>query len=469
MTRHEFDIYLELYKRGEFGSIPIGHYPDGSYFYMTPKQVRAMELLADNITTNLGFGGSARSGKSIIECTAIIFDNNAYPGIAWGLGRKELTVLKKTVLKTLYKQLLFYGIKEGEDYKYNDKYGIFTFSNDSEIFLIDTKFLPSDPLNTRFGGLELTRCAVDESNETNRSVVIKLFERTGWRKNLEYGIKRKLLETFNPAKNHVYTRFFKPFRDNKEPEHKKFIPSLPGDNPHPSVQEWVDDLLKEGDEVDIQRQIYGNFDYDDDPRSLVDYDALCDIFTNTHVEKGAKKISSDLAMQGRDRFVSGYWEGKVCSIEIDKAKATSREIELDLRDLKNSKGVGNTQIIADADGLGNYLEGYIKNITTFRGGSAPENKKDYVNLKSECGWKLAEAINKRELHVICSAEQEEAIKEEVSICLKKLHMDTDTQKKRLIPKDKMKEMLGRSPDYLDMLIMGMAKPRYQRRGQRVLS
>lgn len=39
--------------------------------------------------------------------------------------------------------------------------------------------------------------------------------------------------------------------------------------------------------------------------------------------------------------------------------------------------------------------------------------------------------------------------------LKQDHIDADTRKKGIISKEKMKEILGRSPDYLDMLIMAM--------------
>ena len=48
---------------------------------------------------------------------------------------------------------------------------------------------------------------------------------------------------------------------------------------------------------------------------------------------------------------------------------------------------------------------------------------------------------------------EENIKVELSSCLKRDNVNLD--KKKLIKKDKMKELLGHSPDYLDMLLMGM--------------
>lgn len=462
MNKHELDIYIELYKRGEYKHIPIGSYPSGEYFYPTIKQVKALELLNDDITTFTGYGGSARSGKSIIECVAIIMDCLSYPDIAWGLARKELTTLKRTVLLTMFKQLDFYGISPVKgrkptesEFTYHQDLNKLTFGNNSDVFLIDTAYKPSDPLNTRFGGFELTRSAIDESNETEQSVILKLFERTGWRNNDTYGLKRKQFECFNPAKNHVYTRFYVPYRDNNEKEHVKFIPALPRDNPHPSVKEWIDDIIKTGDTVTIERQVNGNFDYDDDPSALCRFDAISDLFTNTHVTGGNSYISTDLAMQGRDKFIAGYWNGLQCSIEIDIPKNDAKVIEDTLRSLKNKKGVPNSRIVADSDGLGQYLSAYIKNIYTFHGGASAKNKKDFVNLKAECAFKLAELINNREIYIQCSTEQRDRLMNELSVCLKRDNVDNDTQKKKLISKDKMKSLLGHSPDYMDMLIMRM--------------
>ena len=158
-------------------------------------------------------------------------------------------------------------------------------------------------------------------------------------------------------------------------------------------------------------------------------------------------------MKGRDKFVGGYWNGLICSVAIDMDKSTAKEIELKLKDLKIVNNVGNSNIVADADGLGSYLESYIRNIKTFHGGSQAWDKYKFGILKDECAYKLAELINKREIKIICSRQQEEFIKEEISICLKSDNLDLD--KKKIIKKDKMKELLGRSPDYLDMLIMRM--------------
>ena len=454
MTNDEFKIYIELYKRKEFKDIPIGVYEGGEYFYPTQKQIDTLNFIADNSTTNIGYGGSARAGKSLVECVAIIFDCFAYDGIAWGLGRKELTTLKRTVLLTLFKQLDFYGMKADKDFNYNQQLNKITFTNGSEIFLIDTAYKPSDSLSTRFGGFELTRCAVDESNETDNNVLTKLFERTGWRLNDKYKLKRKLFECFNPAKNHVYFRFFIPNRNNTEPLHSRFVKALPSDNPHPSVKEWVEDMLKTADKVTVQRQVYGNFDYDDDPSSLCDNDAIMDLFTNDHVKQGEKYLSADLAMQGRDRFIAGVMNGGIITIAVDKEKSTGKEIESDLTQIKNIHAIPNSRIVADSDGLGSYLSSYILNIKTFHGGASASNK-EYFNLKAECGFKLAEKINKRELKIVCTDAQRERIISEIGVCLKRENIDGDVSKKKLLSKEEMKKRLGNSPDYLDMILMFM--------------
>jgi hypothetical protein len=447
-------FYIEAYKKRMYSDIAIGDDGQGNDFFLTEKQIKALEVLHDKETLFLGYGGSARSGKTVLECFWIIFQCLSYDGVAYALARKELSVLRKTVLITLFNLLNYYRLKDGEDYKYYEQKNKLVFANGSEIFFIDMAYQPSDPLYTRFGGLELTSAAVDESNESNIDAIGTLFTRCGWRKNIEYGIKKKMLETFNPDKSHVYSRFYAPFRDNIEGKSRKFIPALPSDNPHPAVREWIEDVIAEGDKNRIQRLVYGNFDYDDNPDSLVQYDAICDLFANDKVEaKGLKYISADLALQGRDKFVGILWRGMVGEVKLDKKKATAREIELDLRKLIQNHGVYNSNVVSDADGLGNYLSSYLKNIRSFRGNSRPINKKDFGNLKDECGYKLAELINKREIKIICDEKQEERIKQELSVCLRRDNLDSDTQKKKLIKKSQAKLELGFSPDYYDTIMM----------------
>ena len=463
MERHEFDIYVELYKRGQFSSIPIGEYADGKYFFCTDKQIKTLELLADDVTTQIGYGGSARSGKTIIEATAIIFDCYAYDGIAWGLARKELTRLKRTALITLFKQLSFYGFIKDVDYTYNQNLNKISFKNKSEVFLIDTAYQPSDPLNLRFGGFELTRCAIDESNETEKSVIDKLFERTGWRLNDVYKLKRKNFECFNPSKNHVYQRFYIPFRDGKELPHIKFIQALPSDNPHPSVKEWIADMLITADNVTIQRQVYGNFEYDNNPYAMMDYNDILNLFTNEFVKRNNDKyLTADIAYEGSDNFVIGVWNGLVLEkiVAIDKIDETL--VAKKIHEIRIDNEITLTNVVYDADGLKMFVRqsanegGYLSNANQFHNGSKPIRVEgeieNYSNLKTQCYFKLADYVKKNKIFIQCKDYRKQIIEELEQIC--KLPL-SDDGKIRIEKKDAIKERLGRSPDFADMIMMRM--------------
>ena len=137
---------------------------------------------------------------------------------------------------------------------------------------------------------------------------------------------------------------------------------------------------------------------------------------------------------------------------IDKPKATGKEIEQDLQALMIQHSVGRSNVVADSDGMGSYLESYLTGIIEFHGnGKATDIA--YANIKAECAYKLAEKVNKREIHITCTPEQKQRIMSELG-ALKAKDIDADETRKRIVKKDDMKEQLGYSPDYLDMLIMG---------------
>src|SRR5438552_605140 len=45
-------------------------------------------------------------------------------------------------------------------------------------------------------------------------------------------LKPIFLETFNPEKGHIYTRYWKPFKDRTMPLKRAFVRALASDNPH---------------------------------------------------------------------------------------------------------------------------------------------------------------------------------------------------------------------------------------------
>ena len=314
---------------------------------------------------------------------------------------------------------------------------------------------PSDPLFTRFGGLELTGAAVDESAETDYNAIEVLSTRLGRRLNDKYNLEAKLLETFNPAKNHVYSRYYKPYKSNTEKKDVKFVPALPSDNPSPEVPSYIARVKATGSKITIERLIYGNFEYDDDPAALMIFNKIQDLFSNSFVVKGDKFISADIARFGSDNTVIGVWDGFILEhlITIDKNKVT--EAADKIKQLANTYGVPLSNIIVDDDGVGGGVvdilgcSGFVNNSSPLPN---PENKEpeNYNNLKSQCYFKLAEFVNKNLIWIRDEKYKEIIIQELEQV--KQKDMDKDG-KKMVVPKDKVKELLGRSPDYSDMLMM----------------
>lgn len=422
-------------------------------FKPSKKQFQAWEYLMDDETLFVGYGGGAFSGKSYMLCYWLSTMCIAYPDTAWGLGRRELVNLKKTTLVTLFKVFAESGIENDTHYKYNQQENKITFFNGSVIYLIDTAYKPSDPLYTRFGGLELTGCAIDESAETDYTAIKILFTRLGRRNNAKYGLKKKLLETFNPAKNHVYNRYYKPHRDKEELPQHKFIPALPKDNPAPEVEDYIKDILATSDTVTIERLIKGNFEYDDDDRALISYDAILNAFTNTFVNGGKKYISADVARYGKDTSIVVLWDGmRVEKIKQYKGKSTLEMANI-IKELAKENQVPNTQIVVDEGGLGAGTVDNIPNCYGFVSNARCLNDENYNNLKTQCYFKLADRINKNELYIDLDGKLKDDLIQELEQ-VKQTEVDSD-KKKALISKDEVKESIGRSPDISDALMMRM--------------
>lgn len=417
------------------------------------KQKQVAKMWIDNSTSSIVYGGSKYSGKSYLGCSLIFGDALIYPGTFYFIARKNLNDLRKFTIPSIHEVFGHWEVTE-DYYRYNGQDSYFELYNKSRVYLLDAKYLPSDPMYMRFGSMQMTRGWIEEAGEFSLEAKNNLQASIGRWKNQEYGLYPKLLMTCNPAKNFLYSDYYKKHKECVLESYNSFVQALPTDN-KTMPKEYYENLQRSLTKNQKERLLYGNWEYDDDPMLLVDYDAVCDLFTNDHVARNLsdKCISSDLAMKGRDKFVSGYWEGLTVEIAINMLYSPADVIEKELKRLKTKKGVGNSNIVADSDGLGSYLESYIKNIKEFHGNARAVDQVEYDNLRSECGYKLAELINKRMIHIICTDEERELIKDEL-MCLKAVH-DDPGKKKQIISKDVIKSLLGRSPDFFDMLMMRM--------------
>lgn len=413
------------------------------------KQRLAYNCLRDDSTKFLCYGGAGGGGKSWLGCEWLMQCAYYLSGTRWFAGRNNLKDSRLSISVTFEKVARWHGFTA-----YRTTNDGITFDNGSEIIFLDLTYYPyKDPLYERFGSLEFTGGWIEEAGQVHHLAFDVLKTRIGRHLNDVYQVPGKILITCNPKKNWLYTTFYRPWKEHRLDEGYAFVRALVQDNPY-ATEDYIATLRDTKDKVTRERLYLGNWEYDDDPSVLCDYDAICDLFTNEHVKPaGLSSGSADLAMKGRDRFVAGHWKGNVCYIKLDQTYSEGKTIERDLKQMMIDCAIPRSMMVVDSDGLGAYLESYLNGIKEFHGGNRPVNP-EYDNLKSECAFKLAELVNARKLRIVCTEAQRERIIEELGV-LKQVHIDADTRRKGIISKEEMKETLRRSPDYLDMLIMAM--------------
>lgn len=418
---------------------------------LTDTQSIAWSRLEDRTTNEVLYGGGVFGGKTFLGCLWIITQAINLKGSRWLIGRSKLKNLKQTTLATFFDVCKLLHLHGEEDYNYNAQNGEIHFANGSVVILKDLFLYPSDPNFDSLGSLEVSGAFIDECNQCVRKAVEVVKSRIRY-KLAEFNIIPKMLMSCNPAKNWVFTEFFKPYEDGSLPEDKAFIQALITDNPH-ADPEYIKSLHKM-DESSKQRLLFGNWRYENDPTKLFNYDAILSMWTNEHVAKGENVITCDVARLGEDKTVIFVWSGWriVYGLRFGKKKTTeTNEI---LKRLRNEYRVMQHNVIVDEDGVGGGLvdfggyRGFVNN-------SKAIGRTNYANLKSQCYFEIAKKVNAGEICVEITDSEIKAILIEDLEQIKDWNSDKDDQRVRVIPKDKVKEMIGRSTDCSDAFMMRM--------------
>jgi hypothetical protein len=413
----------------------------------TEKQKLALKYLTDYTTEFVGYGGAAGGGKSYLGCFWLMQLGYYASETRYFIGRDSLKDTRESVLYSWRKLANQIGFTE---WKYNDN--VLHFENGSTIDFLDLSFYPQkDPMFERFGSKEYTAGWIEEASQCHELAFEVLKTRVGRYLNDEKNIKKKILCTFNPRKNWVDRTFYRPFVNKQEQVDTKFIYALPLDNPHLPL-DYIETLKNLKDKATRERLLNGNFDYDDDPSTMISYENILNLFTNSHINKiGRKFIVADIARFGSDKAIITVWDGLTIIDYISFDISATTEIQNAINALRSKHGIMASNCIADEDGVGGgvvdnlHIKGFVNN-------SRPINS-NYQNLKTECGYKLAEEIENIFVECNLSNVDKEKIIQELGQ-LKTYDSDKDG-KLRILPKEKIKENIGRSPDWLDNFIMRM--------------
>ena len=451
-------------------------------FTPTIKQQLAWDLLQDNKNSEILFGGSAGGGKSLIGVCWLIISCLKYPGTRWLMARAVLKDLKASTLLTFFEVCERWNLKKDIDYKYNQVEGVITFiQTGSTIWLKELALMPSDPEFSGLGSREYTGVFIDEGDQVSVKGYSIAKSRIRFRLE-EYGLIPKILICTNPCKNFLYYDFYQLHKKNKLPDYRKFIPALPGDNPFLS-HHYIENL-KKLDNLSKERLLLGNWEYDENDNVLFEYSDILKMFDNPpsipHLSE--RYMTIDLARKGKDKTVAFIWHGLYIEKIIVLPKYADnplKETRLALQKIQAQYHIPIKNIIADEDGLGGGvvdemgIRGFINNSRALelKAQQNPTNsayteapKHNYANLKSQCYFLLAKYIREGRICVY------KAINDEVkALLIEDLEQTTeyepDKEKKlQIIPKDKIKEAIGRSPDFADALMFRMffeLKPYYK--------
>jgi len=416
---------------------------------LSKKQTEAIELLEDDHTTEILYGGGAGSGKSILGAWWILKNALRYSGTRWVLGRSKLKTLKETTLKSLFEVMKLTKITR-DYYNYHQVAGVIKFTNESEILLKDLFAYPSDPDFDELGSLEITGAFIDEASQITKKAKDILKSRIRFKLD-EYGLVPKMLMTCNPTRNFLYSDFYKPHLDNKLPDDKAFVHALLSDNPY-ITGHYKNNLLTL-DKASIERLLYGNWLYLDDPTKLIGIDEINNLYSNTHIRGGKKYISCDVARFGRDMSVIMCWDG----LRLVEIKTIAKSDLTHLRDvilsLKKKHDVPMSHVIIDSDGVGGGVVDMLVGCQAFQANKKPVavgSRQNFANLKSQLYFLLADYVNDAKMWVQTEANKEKIVEELEQV---KREKDLTDDKLRVVKKEYVKEMLGRSPDFSDAMMM----------------
>lgn len=242
------------------------------------------------------------------------------------------------------------------------------------------------------------------------------------------------------------------------------------DNPH-IAREEIEKAKKELDHDTYKQEFEA--EYLDNAGSLFRYDSLVDMFSNTITKENTKYLIVDIADDGSDKTIFSFWEG-LEEYQREEFERLNTEIIISkIREYASVHRIPYSCIAVDGVGVGagvasssmldgiiNYKSSYqaiktdldivrLPNVSYTK--TAPLVS-DYKNLRSQCLFTLADLVNNHKIASKTQGKQKETVIEELSN-----YQDASTGdgKRMATQKDKIKEIIGRSPDASDCFIMRM--------------
>lgn len=436
---------------------------------LSEKQKLFFDICDNQQFVDLLLGGGAGGGKSLTVCLWILLQCRNYPGIRIGLGRKEISRLKQTTLVTLLREVHpRLGVKQGE-FKYNEQKNTIEYINRSSILLVDLAPEPSDPNYDKFGSLNLTHTVIEEIGEVTKKARDVFTSRKNRYLNKEYGLVGKSIATCNPSQNFVKTEYYNPYKalgggeyqkweygdvfidGEKKTAYRAFLRSLVTDNPF--IDQNYIESLRHLPDAERKRLLEGNWDFEDSDKMIFKPTMLDRNLTDI-IPDGEKYIGVDIADTGSDCTILSLIEGGVLSeqikITVNKEEPIGEQIALEIIKFAQQHGFepkDAKRIGIDGIGVGASTRDFLRskgwNVYLFLAGSASQNS--FRNIRGEAIWTMMEKMDKNEFRIHNRLTTWEILRSQL------MAHEYSTEERTILvkSKQKIKEVLGVSPDYAE--------------------
>jgi phage terminase large subunit len=446
---------------------------------LSERQDLAITLLNHPQVVEIDFGGAAGGGKSLLVCLWMLMELRKYPGIRIGLGRKEGKRLRETTVLTLTREAhQIMGVLDSE-YRFQDQAGLFTYSNGSQIQLVDLNYQPSDPDFDTFGSMLFTHVVIEEVGEIRKKARDVFSSRANRWMNDKYNIVGKTVFTQNPSQNFTRSEFYEPYKKMGMGSHRlwkigrvevspglmkdsyrAFVKSLPTDNPF-IARNYIE-RLKNLPDQEKKRLLQGNWDYMDDSDGLFS-SLMLDRATAHEMpeERSPKYIGVDVADKGKDKTVVSLIENGVATIQV--------ELNVDTTGEKPISHLYGAELIKFAQQHG--FNAYTAASVAIEGNGVGVGIRDYMRSKgwyitiyeatsvsrSLGFWRLSVALGGGDekttpLTIYSGFDQSDEGEVRKQLSVHTYEMD-DQLRPKVLQKKYIKEELGYSPDQADSLMI----------------
>ncbi len=408
------------------------------YYQPKAKQAQAHS----NRAKYLLFGGAMGGGKSWFLCAEAIRNAMMYPGNRLVIVRKELSVLRRTILVT------FFSICPPEIIKsYNQSSLVVTFINGSVLTFLEAN-ISKDPLLNKLKGLEIGWSGIDEANEVSMEAYQILKTRLRWM--LPDGSKPRyeIRLTSNPEQSWLIPTFIQ-----SENENEVYIQSLTSDNfdQNSEYYQSLKEAFKDNPRM-MRKYLYGDWSMIDSVNQLIPSEAIEK--SQIQLANGlGTSIGVDPARYGTDRTVFVVLvRGNIQLIETHQQTSCNQVVTRVIELMKEYKvqprhvgidGVGvGTGIIDNLHGMGYRVKDLV-------GGAKPdelviEDKFQPFNLRSQMYYELRRDLMAGNLGNLT----DQGLRLELSAIQYEISSERTV---KVVGKDVIKKFLGKSPDMADAL------------------